>query len=191
MLPLRPLPTAIRMACLAIGLLCLLSADLLSAQSAPRDTLFDFLVGEWRVDASPRVSRLAALVHGAPRYRGTWRGQRTNRGVSDELRVADKTGATRYLLRFDRQLDGATRRWLVRETNRDGEVSAPMQAAMVNGLLTFTAPDRRTRSRFVERTATRFRYVREVSTDGGRTWEEPVLVVTAERVARGTTSAPR
>lgn len=191
MLLFRPLPIAVRLACIAIGLMGLLSADLLSAQAAARDTLFDFLIGDWRVEVSPRVSRLAALVHGAPRYRGTWRGQRTDRGVSDELRVADDAGSTKYLLRFDREHDAVMRRWQVRETNRDGAVSPPMTAGMASGLLTLTAPDRRTRSRFSERTATRFRYVREVSTDGGRTWEEPVLVVTAERVAKGGSSAPR
>ncbi len=149
---------------------------------AARDTLFDFLVGDWRVEATPRVSKLAAFVHGVPRYTGHWRGRRTEAGVSDELRVADAGGTTQMLLRFERLYDAPSRSWSVREIDRDGASSARLKPILTKDAITLLAATRMARTRFVERTPTRFRYLREVSNDGGRTWEEPVFVVTATRI---------
>jgi hypothetical protein len=161
------------------------------APAAPsRDTLFDFLVGEWRVEASPRISKLAAFVHGVPRFTGHWRGRRTDAGVSDEVRAADAGGVPRLVLRFERGHDPRTRSWSVQEIDRDGKASERMQPIVTTEAITLPAASRVYRSRFVERTPTRFRYLREVSPDGGRTWEEPVLVVTATRTA-ATPLAPR
>lgn len=150
-------------------------------REAPRDTLFEFLVGEWRVEASPRVSKLAALVHGVPRYSGFWRGQRSAEGVVDELRVTDAAGTTRLVLRFDRRYDPVTRTWRVREVERDGSARVGRPPVVTPGAITLPSADGTFRSRFVERTSTRFRYVREVSADGGRTWSEPVMSVIATR----------
>lgn len=151
--------------------------------AAPRDTVFDFLVGDWRVEASPRVPKLAAFVHGVPRFSGRWHATRTARGVADELRVNEADGSARLILRFERDVEGAPSTWRVREFDRDGKATAIMTLAVSAGTITLTATDRASRSRFVEVTPTRFRYLREVSSDGGRTWEEPVLVVTATRAA--------
>ena len=194
-------------ACLLVAFALLRSCDAAYAQSGtarapaatsklpnavPSDSLFDFLNGEWRVVASPRVSRLAALVHGAPRYTGYWRGHHTESGISDELRLTNANGATQLVLRFQRMFDTGLRRWNVREVDRSGAASAVMHPVVAKGEITILAANRVWRSRFVERTPNRFRYLREVSNDGGRTWEEPVLVVTAERIpARGTPTVPR
>ncbi|MBL0939406.1 MAG: hypothetical protein IBJ03_10945 [Gemmatimonadaceae bacterium] len=160
--------------------------------TTPSDTLFDFLNGEWRVEASPRISKLAALVHGVPRFTGHWRGNRNENGVSDELRLAKSDGATHLVLRFQRVFDSSARVWNVREIDRSGAASAAMRPMVAKGEIIIPAANRVARSRFVERTPNHFRYLREVSNDGGRTWEEPVLVVTAERIpARGTPTVPR
>src|SRR5437764_1451564 len=55
---------------------------------------FDFLLGQWELTVMPKVSSLAAAIHGAPRLLGTWKGWRAmdGYGIEDELRIVDGSG---------------------------------------------------------------------------------------------------
>src|SRR5262245_40799697 len=48
---------------------------------------FDFLVGQWELVVTPKVNSLAAKIHGAPTFLGTWKAWRAvdGFGVEDEL----------------------------------------------------------------------------------------------------------
>jgi hypothetical protein len=150
------------------------------------DSLFEFLLGEWRIEGAPRVSALVARFHGVPRYTGRWRASRAGGAIVDVLRLTDGQGVERVHTRYERRLSPTTGKWVTRETNRLGETTVS-STITVQGrdviLLTpgGTEAGLRIRARFIEISATRFRYVRERSTDGGRTWEEPTLTLSAHR----------
>ena len=66
---------------LVLGLPILLVSQPRSGDSAPRvqstapreAEQFAFLVGHWEVTVTPKVSSLAARIHGSPTYLGTWK----------------------------------------------------------------------------------------------------------------------
>lgn len=166
--------------------------------SPPREaTQFDFLVGQWEVTVTPKVTSLAARIHGAPKLLGTWKAWRAfdGFGVEDELRIVDGSGNPNSLSYALRVYNAAERRWEITGMDvyrarpsaatavaNDGEVVQSGRGVDADG------KEYLTRTRFFGITANAFRFQQDRSTDGGRTWTEAVLKMEAKRVAA---SAPR
>ena len=160
------------------------------AGPAPEARQFDFLAGEWALAVEPKVSSLAAMIHGAPKLAGTWRAKRTfdGHGIEDELRIVDASGNPVTYSRAMRIWSPAERRWLVTAldvyrvrftsgtaTWKDGEM-----------LQSGTGTDREgkpyaTRTRFHDISPAGFTMTQDRSSDGGTEWDEAVLVVKATR----------
>ena len=82
---------------------------------APREaTQYDFLVGQWELTVTPKVSGLVGLIHGAPKLRGSWKGARAldGWGIEDELRIADESGNPVAYTHFVRMYDAKAKRLL-------------------------------------------------------------------------------
>jgi hypothetical protein len=168
------------------------------ANSPPKEaTQFDFLVGQWALTVTPKVSSLAARIHGAPKLLGTWKAWRAfdGFGIEDELRIVDRSGNPSSLSHAMRVYNGAERRWEV--TAVDVYRARPSAATAVaqNGEVVQSGrgvdsegKEYLTRTRFFGITPTAFRYQQDRSSDGGRTWDDGVLKIEAKRVAA---SAPR
>lgn len=164
-----------------------------AATTAPKEgTQFAFLIGLWEVVVTPKNTSLAARIHGAPRFRATWKAWKAfdGFGIEDELRVSDRSGNPSTLVHAMRSFDPAKGRWTQamldvyrgRFTTADG--------SWANGEMTMTSAGTDaegkpalTRSRFYDITPTTFKYQSDRSSDGGRTWETAVLTMEAKRVA--------
>lgn len=168
------------------------------ATTAPKEgAQFAFLVGQWEVTVTPRNTSLAARIHGAPRFAGTWKAWKAfdGFGIEDELRVSDRSGNPSTLVHAMRSFDPGKGRWTqsMLDVYRGRFTSA--EGSWSNGEMTMTSAGTDaegkpslTRSRFFEITPTTFKYQSDRSTDGGRTWDSAVLRIEAKRVA---SSAPR
>lgn len=158
---------------------------------------FDFLVGQWELEVTPKASGLAAMIHGAPKLTGSWKAWRAfdGHGISDELRIVDGSGNPVALSHAQRVYDSAGRRWVIgtldvyraRFSNataqwQDGEMRSSGSGIGADGKPYLT------RGRFYEIGPDRFRMRQDRSLDNGATWEEGTLVLSARRVAR---TAPR
>jgi len=184
-----------------IAALVIASSPLAQAQPGgappPEAAQFDFLVGQWELEVTPKVNGLAAAIHGTPRLVGSWKAWRAfdGRGVMDELRVFDASGNPVALTQAMRVYDANARQWQLQSLDvyraRFGPATAQWQGneMRING--TGTNPDGKkmlTRTRFYEIGADRFRMQQDRSMDDGATWDEAALVITARRVAK---QAPR
>ena len=159
----------------------------------PREAAqYDFLVGQWELTVRPRVSGLAARIHGVPRLRGSWKGWRAldGWGIEDELRIVDESGNPHALTRFVRVYDPRQKRWAVAAVDayhqqvtqstaqwRGGEMVALGEGTDAEGKR-YTS-----RTRIGAITLSSFRYQQDRSYDGGKTWDEGRLVIDAKRVA--------
>ncbi len=160
-------------------------------------TEFDFLIGQWELTVQPKVSSLAARIHGAPKLLGTWKAWRAfdGFGIEDELRIVDGSGNPNSLNHAVRIYDAAARRWAISGLDvyrarfttatgewKDGQMHLAGKGTDAEGTVYLT------RTRFIDITPSRFRMVQDRSTDDGRTWTEGVLRIDAKRVAP---AAPR
>lgn len=157
---------------------------------------FDFLIGEWSLDVRPRVSGLAARIHGAPKFSGTWKGWRAfdGWGVEDELRIVDTQGALRSVAHAMRVFDQAAGRWSLTTLDVLRARFTPSSAQWQGKEMVVSAAakdqdgkDHLVRVRFFEITPTGFRYEQARSYDQGKTWEDPTLRITARRTAAAAT----
>jgi len=154
---------------------------------------FDFLVGQWELEVAPKVSGLAAMIHGAPRLVGSWKAWKAfdGLGLDDELRIFDASGNPTSLNHSQRIFDARTRRWLVSGLDvyrarfgnssgvwQDGEMRLEGSGTNTEGKPVLT------RTRFVEISADRFKMRQDRSTDNGASWDEGTLTVVAKRVSR-------
>jgi hypothetical protein len=164
-----------------------------AATVAPEATQFDFLIGHWELEVVPKVSGLAAALHGAPRLVGSWKAWRAfdGRGVSDELRVVDASGNPVSLTHAQRIYDPKAQHWLVQGLDvyraRFASSTATWKGGEMLASGSGTAPDGTpvlTRTRFFDIGAERFRMRQDRSSDNGASWDEGVLSLTAKRVAR-------
>lgn len=163
------------------------------AFTAPAEaTQWDFLVGQWELTVKPKVSGLAARIHGAPRLVGTWKAWRAfdGFGIEDDLRIVDGSGNPRSLSHAIRVYSAAGRRWIITGLDVYRAQFSTSTAEWKNGemLVTGRGTDAEgkpvvTRTRYFGITANGFRYRQDRSTDDGRTWEEGVLAIEAKRVA--------
>lgn len=158
---------------------------------------FDFLIGQWELVVTPKVSSLAARIHGAPKLAGTWKAWRAfdGFGVEDELRIVDGSGNPNALSHALRIFDPAAKRWLItgldvyraRFSSSTAEWNGTEMVTSGSG----TDPQGRailTRTRFTGISPNEFRMTQDRSPDDGKTWETAVLTIQAKRIAA---TAPR
>lgn len=166
----------------------------LPASAAPSEAAqFDFLVGQWELEVTPKVSGLGAMIHGAPRLVGSWKAWRSfdGYGVDDELRIFDASGNPTSLNHTLRIFDSKTKRWLIAGLDvyrtrfgsssgqwQDGEMRIEGSGQTAEGKPMLT------RTRFTDITPERFKVRQDRSTDNGATWDEGALTVVAKRVAK-------
>jgi hypothetical protein len=167
------------------------------AAAPPREaSQFDFLLGQWDLTVLPKVSSLAAAIHGAPRLLGTWKGWRAmdGYGIEDELRIVDGSGNPSALMHSLRAYDSNAHQWIVAGIDpyrgransatgdwKNGEMVIVSRGSNADGKPLLS------RTRYYDITPAAFKYQQDRSTDDGKTWDE-ALKITAKRVAA---TAPR
>jgi hypothetical protein len=161
--------------------------------TAPREAAqFSFLIGQWDLTVTPKVSSLAARIHGAPKLLGTWKAWRMvdGFGVEDELRIVDGSGNPSALSHALRLYSVADAKWVITGVDAyRGTVSS--STGTWNGsqmIIAGTGTDAEgkpylTRTRFYDITATSFKFQQDRSSDTGRTWDEGALKIAARRTA--------
>lgn len=151
---------------------------------------FDFLLGTWTLEVRPKVSSLAALIHGAPRLLGTWQAQRAfdGRGVEDELRIVDAAGNPSGHSHALRIWSETEQRWQVSTLDvprarfvaaqaewREGEMHQQGRGVDADGETYLS------RTRYHDIGPDGFRLSQERSYDEGASWDE-VLQIVATRL---------
>jgi hypothetical protein len=159
----------------------------------PEAAQFDFLVGQWELEVSPKVNGLAAMIHGAPKLVGSWKAWKAfdGYGLDDELRIFDASGNPLSLSHSLRIFDAKAKRWQVSGLDvyrarfgssngqwQDGEMRLEGSGQNAEGKPVLT------RTRFLEVTADRFKMRQDRSHDNGANWEEGTLTIVAKRVSR-------
>jgi hypothetical protein len=165
--------------------------ELVGETRAPREaTQYDFLVGQWELTVTPKVSGLVGLIHGAPKLRGSWKGARAldGWGIEDELRIADESGNPVAYTHFVRMYDAKAKRWVVSAMDVFRKRATISAAEWQGGEMVSTTdgldPDGkayRTRTRITDISPAAFRLQQDVSYDKGATWDEAHLVIDAKR----------
>lgn len=140
----------------------------------------------------PKVSSLAARIHGAPKLLGIWKAWKAfdGFGIEDELRIMDASGNPSSLAHTMRVFDAGSRQWSltmldVYRTRFTSSVAEWKNGEMVTtsrGTDTEGKP-MLTRSRFHAITPSTFRFQQDRSLDDGRTWNTGVLRIEARKVA--------
>ncbi|MBX9928869.1 MAG: hypothetical protein K2X99_08145 [Gemmatimonadaceae bacterium] len=158
---------------------------------------FDFLIGQWELAVTPKVSGLAAKIHGAPKVLGVWKAWRMldGFGIEDELRITDASGNPSSLTKALRLWSPTESQWLITSADayrgRITTSSASLRGAdLIATTRTVDAEGKPiiTRSRFSAITPRSFTWTQDRSTDDGKNWDEAVLVIKATRVSA---TAPR
>ncbi|MBK8250752.1 MAG: hypothetical protein IPK85_25665 [Gemmatimonadetes bacterium] len=155
---------------------------------------FDFLVGHWELTVRPKVSGLAARIHGAPRLLGSWKAWKVldGNGIEDELRIVDGSGNPTALSLAVRVWNATDRRWVTTAVDGQRGRITTGTAMMAQGRMELTGkgsePGSLTRSRFTDITPTSFKFVQDRSSDDGKSWDEAALVIEAKRISA---TAPR
>ena len=154
--------------------------------AAAQEKQFDFLIGQWDVEVRPKVSGIAAAIHGAPKLGGTWKAWRAMDGlaIEDELRILDASGNPISFTHGMRIYSKADRRWKsgsldayrARFSESSGEAAGGELVMSGRG----TDPQGQpvmTRARYLDIGANGFRMLQERSADEGKTWEETLTIV--------------
>lgn len=153
---------------------------------------FDFLLGQWKLEVHPKVSSLAAMIHGTPRLLGNWKASRSSDGlgIDDEMRIVDGSGNPLSALRTHRAYVQAEKRWKTSSSDtasaRSGEATGQWQDGEMHLDGRFTDTDGNTtltRTRYYGITANAFHMQQDRSTDNGENWDEAVLTIDATREA--------
>ena len=163
------------------------------APAAPPEVAqFDFLIGQWDIEASPKVSGLVAMIHGTPRLLGSWKAWRAldGFGVDDEVRVVDGGGNPMSLSRALRVYDPKAHRWAIESLDvyaaRFSAATAQWQGGEMHVSGTGSTPDGKaylSRTRFFEIGPDHFKMRQDRSYDNGASWDEGAVTVSAKRVA--------
>jgi hypothetical protein len=170
------------------------SADAAAAvSSAPLEARqFDFLLGQWQLEVHPKVSGLAAIIHGAPRLVGTWKAERSpdGLGIDDEMRIVDASGNPISLTRAHRIYSGAEGLWKISGQDvthaRNSEATAKWLGGEmhVEGHSADAGGDPSlSRTLYFDISADSFRMRQDRSSDNGQTWDEGTLTIDAKRAA--------
>ena len=153
---------------------------------------FAFLIGQWEVKVTPKVSGIAARIHGSPSYVGTWKAWRAfdRFGIEDELRIMDRSGNPNNLTHTLRFYDAAQRKWALTALDVYRGRYSTAVAELKGSEMTVTSAGRDAegkpyvqRARFYDITPTGFKFNADRSIDGERTWDMGVLKIEARRVA--------
>jgi hypothetical protein len=153
---------------------------------------FDFLLGQFELEVTPKINSVVAMIHGTPKLVGTWRAWKVfdGRGIEDELRIVDANGNPVSMNRSMRIYIAAEQRWRI--TGADGYRGRVTDATarfrdgrMQTEGRTVEAQDKimLTRSRFLDVGPNGFTLVQDRSDDGGKTWEEGSVTIKATRTA--------
>jgi hypothetical protein len=161
------------------------------AAPAAETAQFDFLIGQWQLEVHPKVSSLAAMIHGVPKLSGTWNAWRApdGSGIEDEIRIVDASGNPLSSNRSQRTWDATGRKWKIigHELSHGGtgDATGQLQGTEMHIEGRFTDADGTilTRTRFIDIGADSFRMIQDRSADNGRSWEEGSLTVDARRQA--------
>lgn len=158
----------------------------------PEAAQFDFLIGQWDLDVTPKLSGLVALIHGSPHLSGTWKAWRAfdGFGIDDEIRVVDGGGNPINLGHALRVYDPKARRWAVETLDvysahfasataqwQGGEMLVNGKGTMADGKACLT------RTRFYEIAPDRFKMRQDRSVDNGASWDDGTITISARRVA--------
>jgi len=161
-----------------------------TASVAPSETRqFDFLLGQWELVVHPKVSGLAAMIHGAPKLLGTWKAWRAGADIEDEIRIVDGSGNPLSSNHSLRTWDATQNRWRIsgRDSSkgRTSEATGQWQGGEMHLDGQFTDGDGKTltRTRYYDISSDSFQMSQDRSNDNGQTWEEGTLVIDARRVA--------
>jgi len=158
---------------------------------------FDFMIGQWEVEATPKSSSLAAMIHGVPKLVGTWKAWRAfdGFGIDDELRIVDASGNPMSLSHAMRVYSAGESRWTATTMDvyrgRAAISNGAMQGSEIVMHGTGTDAEGKptlTRAHYTDITPDGFRVQQDRSADNGQTWDEAVLVIVAKRVSA---TAPR
>jgi len=191
--------SAVVLALLLLALPGVAAAQHSGGGSAPPSTTapaearqFDFLIGQWELDVKPKVSSLAAMIHGSPKLVGSWKAWRglDGFGVQDELRIADASGNPMSLNEALRVFDRNQNRWTVvgvdvyraRVSNSTAQWNGSEMRLDGNGV-DGEGKAYVSRTRYFEIGTDAFRMQQDRSYDNGQTWEEATLAIEARRVA--------
>ena len=167
------------------------------ATTAPAEARqFDFLIGQWELEVKPKVSSLAAMIHGAPKLVGAWKAWREldGFGVEDELRIVDASGNPTSLNRALRVFDRSQNRWNIvaldvyraRASNSTAQWKAGEMHLEGNGIDGEGKPYL-SRTRYFDITPKAFQMQQDRSYDNGQTWDEATLTISAKRAAAAAT----
>jgi hypothetical protein len=159
---------------------------------------FDFLLGHWDLEVHPKVSGLAAMIHGTPRLVGTWKAWRTadGLGIEDEMSIVDASGNPISLSRAQRAYASKEGLWKISghdvTRGRSSESTGKWQAGemRVDGRFTDADGVTLTRTRYYGITAESFHMQQDRSSDNGQSWEEGSLTIDAKRTAATATATP-
>ena len=158
---------------------------------------FDFLIGQWELVVTPKVNSLAAKIHGAPIFLGTWKAWRAidGFGVEDELRIMDKSGNPNALGQTLRVYSANDHQWIITAVDAYRGRASSAKGDWQNGAMVVVGQGTdeegkpyQTRTRYFDITPAAFKYQQDRSSDGGKTWDEATLKIAAKRVAA---TAPR
>jgi hypothetical protein len=185
------LACALALSPLALPAQHIIGAPSISTRAPGEATQYDFLVGEWALAITPKVSGLVARIHGVPRLHGTWKGSRAldGWGVEDELRIMDESGNPIAYTHFMRIYDATAKHWIVtaievyhqRVTTSIAQRLGNEMSTIADGIDPEGRPYR-SRTHITDISANGFHYSQDISHDGGKTWEEGHLVMDAKRV---------
>jgi len=168
-----------------------------ATSAAPEARQFDFMIGQWELEVRPKISSIAAMIHGAPKLVGTWKAWRAfdGFGIDDEVRIVDASGNPVSLSHAMRVFSASESRWSATTLDvyrgRVAVSSGAMQGRdmVMNGSGTDAeGKPTLTRARYTDIAPDAFRVQQDRSSDNGQTWDEAVLVIAAKRVSA---SAPR
>jgi hypothetical protein len=159
---------------------------------APREaSQYDFLVGERALTITPKVSGLAARIHGVPKVHGSWKGSHAldGWGVEDELRIVDEAGNPIAYTHFVRIYDPIARHWIVTSVDVYHQVATTYVAQLQGKEMLSTAigidaagKPYQSRTHITDISTAGFHFSQDISHDNGATWEEGHLVMDAKRV---------
>jgi hypothetical protein len=168
----------------------LVSSELLPAPAPGQE--FDFLLGDWQLQVTPKVSSLVVLIHGAPRLLGRWRAQREGdvRSIRDQLRIFDRSGNPISEMLSQRRYQRERQLWTVQSQDQARQRQSTGSARWHEHRLEVLSQARdgngqtsEVRSYFSEITADRFMLIQERRSDANAPFER-IFEIIATRVQR-------
>jgi hypothetical protein len=149
------------------------------------------MVGQWELDVRPLVTGLAR-IHGSPKFNGTWKAWRAldGWGIEDELKISDASGNPQAFTHSIRVYDPDAKRWNVTGLDVYHTKFSAANASWSGREMTQSSSGTdaegkayTTRTRVYDIKPTEFKWQQDRSYDGGKTWTEGTLRITAKRTA--------